>query len=90
MDDTGAPGALHRLLEPLARHGISMTRIESRPSLQRKWHYVFFVDIDGHAADAKIAPAIEELGPDCVAVPGARRLSAERLRTAKDVDRSRS
>jgi chorismate mutase/prephenate dehydratase len=62
MDDTGAPGALHRLLEPLARHGISMTRIESRPSLQRKWHYVFFVDIEGHAADAKIAPAIEELG----------------------------
>jgi chorismate mutase/prephenate dehydratase len=57
-----APGALHRLLEPLARHGISMTRIESRPSLQRKWHYVFFVDIEGHAADAKVAPAIEELG----------------------------
>jgi chorismate mutase/prephenate dehydratase len=60
--DTEAPGALHRLLEPLARHGISMTRIESRPSLQRKWHYVFFVDIEGHAADAKVAPAIEELG----------------------------
>jgi chorismate mutase/prephenate dehydratase len=39
-----------------------MTRIESRPSLQRKWHYVFFVDILGHAADPGIAPAIEELG----------------------------
>jgi chorismate mutase/prephenate dehydratase len=61
MADTEAPGALHRLLEPLARHGISMTRIESRPSLQRKWHYVFFVDIEGHAADARIAPALEEL-----------------------------
>ena len=61
MADTEAPGALYRLLEPLARHGISMTRIESRPSLQRKWHYVFFVDILGHASDPGVAPAIEEL-----------------------------
>ena len=61
MADTESPGALHRLLEPLARHGISMTRIESRPSLQRKWHYVFFVDIQGHAADPEIVPALEEL-----------------------------
>jgi chorismate mutase/prephenate dehydratase len=61
MADTEAPGALHRLLEPLARHGISMTRIESRPSLQRKWHYVFFIDIEGHASDRGIAPAVAEL-----------------------------
>ena len=60
--DTESPGALHRLLEPFARHGISMTRIESRPSLQRRWHYVFFIDIQGHAADASVAPALEELG----------------------------
>lgn len=59
--DTESPGALHRLLEPLARHGISMTRIESRPSRQRKWHYVFFVDLDGHAADPKVAAALEEV-----------------------------
>ena len=43
-------GGLHRLLSPLAEHRISMTRIESRPSRRRKWDYVFFVDIDGHAA----------------------------------------
>ena len=61
LDDTESPGGLYRLLEPLARHGISMTRIESRPSLKRNWHYVFFVDIEGHAADAKVAPAIQEL-----------------------------
>jgi chorismate mutase/prephenate dehydratase len=60
--DTESPGALHRLLEPLARHGISMTRIESRPSQQRKWHYVFFVDIHGHAADPNVAPALDDLG----------------------------
>lgn len=59
--DTEAPGALFRLLEPLARHGVSMTRIESRPSRQRKWHYVFFADLDGHAADPKLAAALEEL-----------------------------
>ena len=59
--DTESPGALFRLLEPLARHGVSMTRIESRPSGQRKWHYVFFADLDGHAADPPVAAALEEL-----------------------------
>jgi chorismate mutase/prephenate dehydratase len=59
--ETDSPGALHRLLEPLARHGVSMTRIESRPSRQRKWHYVFFADLDGHAADPNLAAALEEL-----------------------------
>ncbi|MCL4721629.1 MAG: prephenate dehydratase [Gammaproteobacteria bacterium] len=59
--DTDDAGALHKLLAPLAEHGINMTRIESRPSRQRKWHYVFFVDIDGHADDAGVAPALAEL-----------------------------
>ena len=49
------PGALQRLLEPFARYGISMTRIESRPSRRRKWDYVFFIDIEGHAEDAHVA-----------------------------------
>ena len=49
------PGALHRLLTPLARHGINMTRIESRPSRRSVWEYVFFVDVDGHAREAKLA-----------------------------------
>ena len=55
------PGALHGLLEPLAKHGISMTRIESRPSRQGIWEYVFFVEILGHRDDAKVAQALEEL-----------------------------
>jgi chorismate mutase/prephenate dehydratase len=55
------PGVLLHLLEPLARHGISMTRIESRPSRRRKWDYVFFVDIDGHAEDAAVSEALEEM-----------------------------
>ncbi len=55
------PGALHGLLEPLARHGISMTRIESRPSRLGLWEYLFFVDIEGHAEDPKVARALQEL-----------------------------
>jgi chorismate mutase/prephenate dehydratase len=45
------PGALHDLLGSLAKHGINMTRIESRPSRQNTWEYVFFLDIEGHAQD---------------------------------------
>ena len=58
---TAAPGALHRLLEPLAANRISMTRIESRPSRRGKWHYVFFIDIEGHASDAPVARALKSL-----------------------------
>jgi chorismate mutase/prephenate dehydratase len=59
--DTAAPGALHRLLEPLAKYGISMSRIESRPSRRKRWDYVFFIDIDGHAEDAKVKKALAAL-----------------------------
>lgn len=59
--DTNAPGALHRLLEPFARHGISLTRIESRPSARRKWDYVFFMDVEGHAEQEPLHSALESL-----------------------------
>jgi chorismate mutase/prephenate dehydratase len=49
------------LLAPLAQHQVNMSRIESRPSRRRKWHYVFFVDVDGHASDKKVALALAEL-----------------------------
>jgi chorismate mutase/prephenate dehydratase len=58
---TDAPGALFRLLEPFAQHGISLTRIESRPSQRKKWDYVFFIDIEGHAEDPKVAEALAAL-----------------------------
>jgi len=61
IGDTRSPGALHRLLEPLARYGISMSRIESRPSRRRKWDYVFFIDIEGHAEDARVRKALAAL-----------------------------
>jgi chorismate mutase/prephenate dehydratase len=55
------PGALYRMLEPMARHGLSMTRIESRPSRRGIWDYVFFVDIEGHVDDEKVTAALKEL-----------------------------
>jgi chorismate mutase/prephenate dehydratase len=58
---TDSPGALHRLLEPFARHRISLTRIESRPSRRRKWDYVFFLDVEGHAEDARLSKALAQL-----------------------------
>lgn len=54
-------GALHRLLAPLAEQKVNMTRIESRPSRRRKWHYVFFLDVDGHAEDPGVARALAKL-----------------------------
>jgi len=58
---TDSPGALHRLLQPLAQHRVSMTRIESRPSHRRKWDYVFFIDIEGHAEEPHVARALAQL-----------------------------
>jgi chorismate mutase / prephenate dehydratase len=55
------PGAVHHLLGPLARHGVSMTRFESRPARKGSWEYHFYIDIDGHASDNKVATAIAEL-----------------------------
>ncbi|HEY5807542.1 MAG TPA: prephenate dehydratase [Povalibacter sp.] len=59
--DTQSPGTLHRLLTPLARNNISMTRIESRPSRKHKWDYVFFIDVQGHANEAPLKHALEAL-----------------------------
>ena len=58
---TDTSGALFHLLEPLSRHKVNMTRIESRPSHKRKWDYVFFIDIDGHADDEQVAEALAAL-----------------------------
>ena len=59
--ETEGPGVLLHLLGPLSRHGVNMTRIESRPSRKKKWDYVFFLDLDGHAEDAPVGKALEEI-----------------------------
>lgn len=57
------PGALFNVLSPFARHGISMNRIESRPSHQAKWEYCFFIDLAGHIEDEAMQKALAELEP---------------------------
>lgn len=57
----GGPGGLYSLLKPLADQGINMSRIESRPSRIRRWDYVFFIDADGHSAEAPLSDALAEL-----------------------------
>ena len=55
------PGALFNVLSPFARHGISMNRIESRPSHQAKWEYGFFIDLAGHIDDVPMKKALADL-----------------------------
>ncbi|GAB3463887.1 prephenate dehydratase [Massilia terrae] len=54
-------GAVYDLLAPVARHGVSMTRFESRPARIGTWEYYFYVDVEGHVQDPHVARALEEL-----------------------------
>ncbi|MDO8627819.1 MAG: prephenate dehydratase [Candidatus Diapherotrites archaeon] len=54
-------GSLHDSLGVLKKHGLNMTKIESRPSKNTNWEYVFFVDFEGHTEDEKVKKALEEL-----------------------------
>ena len=62
LSTRNVPGAIHDLLTPLAKHGVSMTRLESRPARTGRWEYVFYIDIEGHQLDAKVARALAALG----------------------------
>ena len=61
MSIRNVPGAIAELLAPLAANGISMSKLESRPSHVGMWEYVFFVDIEGHRSDPQVAAALEVL-----------------------------
>ena len=61
MSAKNQPGAVHALLEPFARHGVSMSRLESRPARTGLWEYLFFVDLEGHQSDPPVAAALAEL-----------------------------
>ena len=58
-------GALLTALEPFRQAGISLSKIESRPSKRKAWEYVFFVDAEGHAGDDALRAALDELRRCC-------------------------
>jgi chorismate mutase/prephenate dehydratase len=61
MSASNRPGAVHDLLVPFAKHGVSMSKLESRPAKSGLWEYIFFVDIEGHQTDKKVSAALGEL-----------------------------
>ena len=62
MSTKHEPGAVVRLLQPLAEAGISMSKLESRPARSSNWEYLFFVVCEGHRQDARLAAALAEIG----------------------------
>ncbi|KAF1084268.1 P-protein [Sporotomaculum syntrophicum] len=56
-----SPGALCRILSPLAQRGINLTRIESRPSGSKLGEYIFFIDFEGHSNNREVCDAVREL-----------------------------
>jgi chorismate mutase/prephenate dehydratase len=60
-----ARGALLRVLDVFERHAINLTRIESRPSRQKAWDYVFLADLEGHRSDSNVAAAMATLTATC-------------------------
>lgn len=59
-------GVLHDMLTPFAKHNITLTKIESRPSRQKAWEYVFFIDFRGHRQEPRVRGALEQLAKNCV------------------------
>jgi chorismate mutase/prephenate dehydratase len=59
------PGAMHDLLVPLKKHGVSMTRFESRPAKTGQWEYYFYIDLQGHPSQAAVQSALAELQQMC-------------------------
>lgn len=59
------PGAVHDLLVPLKKHGVSMTRFESRPARSGQWDYYFYIDLQGHPSQPHVKLALAELQQLC-------------------------
>ena len=59
------PGSVHDMLTPLKKHGVSMTRFESRPAKSGQWEYFFYIDIAGHPSEPHVGAALQELRALC-------------------------
>ena len=61
MTTHNRPGSLHELIASFSTHGVNMSRLESRPARTGQWEYYFYVDLEGHQQDEKLAKAVAEL-----------------------------
>ena len=61
MTTHNKPGSLLELIAFFSNSGVNMTRLESRPARTGQWEYYFYVDIEGHQQDAKVAQALAQL-----------------------------
>ncbi len=59
-------GALHRVLQPFADNGVSISTIESRPLKERAWEYLFFLDLVGHVQEPHVAHALVAVRERCL------------------------
>jgi prephenate dehydratase len=64
-DVPNKPGVLDHILHVLARRGLNLSRIESRPTRKRLGAYQFYIDVEGHREDAELSAAIDELSKEC-------------------------
>lgn len=59
-------GALHNMLRPFSELEINLAKIESRPSKQKAWEYIFYLDLEGHTDDPAVSEALERLKAQCL------------------------
>ena len=59
------PGSLVAALKAFDSFEINMSKIESRPSKQKDWEYIFYVDLAGHCENGQVSSALEELEKHC-------------------------
>ncbi len=59
------PGSLVKALQAFDKLNVNMSKIESRPSKQRDWEYIFYVDLAGHCTDPTVSDALKELEKHC-------------------------
>ena len=55
------PGALYHVLEPFHKAGVSLTRIETRPSKTGTWNYNFFIDFEGHIQNSEVSKVLSDV-----------------------------
>lgn len=60
------PGALFDMLLPFKKARLNLTKIESRPTRQNAWEYIFFVDFLGHRSERRVQDALARLERSCV------------------------